>query len=187
MEPVRATLIVNPYASSVTEEAVRAVERELAAAYELETVLTERRGHAIEFARDAATETIFSFGGDGVANEVLNCVSGDRTLGFVPGGGTNVLPRALGLPRDAVETARRLPAATPRRISLGRANGRRFAFSAGIGLDSQSVRTGLELANTARPDVVEVLPGILPEVISDVRHRCGRPVIAGGMRSNCIK
>src|SRR5690348_9650233 len=105
---MRATLIVNPYASAVTEDLVRAVERELAAAYEVETVLTERRGHAIELARDVETETLFSFGGDGVSNEVLNGVSGDRTLGFVPGGGTNVLPRALGLPRDAVEAARRL-------------------------------------------------------------------------------
>ena len=48
-------------------------------------------------------------------------------------------------------------------------------------LDSQSVRTGLELANNVRPDVVEVLPGILPDAIADVWHRCGRPVIAGGM------
>src|SRR5262249_5338919 len=50
---VRATLIVNPYASAVSEELVRAVERELAAAHEVETVLTERRGHAIELARSA--------------------------------------------------------------------------------------------------------------------------------------
>ena len=48
-------------------------------------------------------------------------------------------------------------------------------------LDSQSVRTGLDLANSVRPDVVEVLPGILPEVISDISHRIGRPIIAGGM------
>jgi diacylglycerol kinase family enzyme len=137
---VQATLIVNPYASAVTEERVRAVERELSAAYELETVLTERRGHAAELAREAQTGTIFAFGGDGVSNEVLNGADGTKQLGFVPGGGTNVLPRALGLPRDAVAAARRLIRAGPRRISLGRANGRRFAFSAGIGLDSQAVR-----------------------------------------------
>jgi diacylglycerol kinase family enzyme len=137
---VRATLIVNPYASAVTEERVRAVERELGRAYELLTVLTERRGHAVELAREAPTETIFAFGGDGVFNEVLNGVDGARQLGFVPGGGTNVLPRALGLPRDPAAAARRLTAASPRRISVGRANGRRFAFAAGIGLDSQAVR-----------------------------------------------
>ncbi len=137
---VRATLIVNPYASSVTEELVRAVELELGAAYELETVLTERRGHAVELARDSDGEAILAFGGDGVFNEVLNGADGRRLLGFVPGGGTNVLPRALGLPNEAIAAARRLTTARPRRISLGRANGRRFAFSAGIGLDSQAVR-----------------------------------------------
>jgi diacylglycerol kinase family enzyme len=137
---VRATLIVNPYASSVTEEGVRAVERELGAAYELTTLLTERRGHAIELARDADGDAIFAFGGDGVFNEVLNGADGTRPLGFVPGGGTNVLPRSLGLSGEAIAAARSLTTARPRRISLGRANGRRFGFSAGIGLDSQSVR-----------------------------------------------
>jgi glycerol uptake operon antiterminator len=48
-------------------------------------------------------------------------------------------------------------------------------------LDSQSIRTGLDQAHNARPDVVEVLPGILPRVIADVAHRVQTPVIAGGM------
>jgi diacylglycerol kinase family enzyme len=51
-----------------------------------------------------------------------------------------VLPRALGLPRDPVEAARRLKAGYTRRIALGRANGRRFAFAAGVGLDAELVR-----------------------------------------------
>ena len=61
-------------------------------------------------------------------------------LGFVPGGGTSVLPRALGLPRDPLQAARRLLAGRTRRISLGRANGRRFGFAAGIGLDAELIR-----------------------------------------------
>jgi diacylglycerol kinase family enzyme len=137
---VRATLIVNPYASSVTEERVRDVERELAAGYGLETILTERRGHATELARGADGDAILVFGGDGVANEVLNGVDGSRPVGFLPGGGTSVLARALGLPRDPLAAARRLVGAEQRRISLGRANARRFAFAAGIGLDSEAVR-----------------------------------------------
>jgi diacylglycerol kinase family enzyme len=137
---VRATLIVNPYASSVSEERVRDVERELGAAYELETLLTERRGHATELTREAQGEVIFAFGGDGVFNEVVNGADGTKALGFVPGGGTSVLPRALGFPRDPVAAARALVSALPRRISLGRVNGRRFVFGAGIGLDSEAVR-----------------------------------------------
>lgn len=137
---MRATLIVNPYASSVTEERVRDIERTLAAGYALETILTERRGHATELARAADGDAILVFGGDGVANEALNGVDGSKPVGFLPGGGTSVLARALGFPRDPVAAARRLMRAQPRRISLGRANGRRFAFSAGVGLDSEAVR-----------------------------------------------
>jgi diacylglycerol kinase family enzyme len=137
---VRATLIVNPFASSVTEERVRSVEQALEATWELEVVLTEGRGHAMELAAAAAGDVVFAFGGDGVFNEVLNGVDGSRPLGFIPGGMTNVLPRALGLPRDPIAAARRLALDRTRRISLGRVNGRRFGFTAGIGLDSQSVR-----------------------------------------------
>ena len=80
------------------------------------------------------------FSGDGGFNEVLNGIDGTTPLGLVPGGGASVLPRALGLPNDHVEAARRVRSGTARRISLGRINGRRFGFSAGIGLDAELVR-----------------------------------------------
>ncbi|TME35697.1 MAG: glycerol-3-phosphate responsive antiterminator [Chloroflexi bacterium] len=48
-------------------------------------------------------------------------------------------------------------------------------------LDSQSVLTGVELAHNVRPDVVEVLPGILPGVIADLVRRNEWPLIAGGL------
>ncbi len=80
------------------------------------------------------------FSGDGGFNEALNGVRPGTVLGFVPGGGTSVLPRALGLPRDPVEAARALATGRERRISLGRSNGRRFGFAAGVGLDAELVR-----------------------------------------------
>jgi glycerol uptake operon antiterminator len=48
-------------------------------------------------------------------------------------------------------------------------------------LDSQSVRTGMELAHNIRPEVVEVLPGILPSIVADLVQHLDRPVIAGGL------
>jgi diacylglycerol kinase family enzyme len=128
---VQVTLIVNPFASRVTEERVRALEGRLDV---VETLLTERRGHATELAASAAGDAVFVFGGDGVVNEVLNGLPAGKPLGLVPGGYTNVLARALGVPGDPAQAVRR------RRISVGRANGRRFAFSAGIGVDSEAVR-----------------------------------------------
>ncbi|MDX6397485.1 MAG: hypothetical protein QOJ43_893 [Gaiellaceae bacterium] len=134
---MRTTLIVNPYASRVTPALTEQVAAALGAE---ETVFTERAGHAVELARDAGTEAVVVYSGDGGFNEVLNGVGPDTILGFVPGGGTSVLPRALGLPRDPVEAARVIAAGRTRSISLGRANGRRFGFAAGIGLDAELVR-----------------------------------------------
>jgi diacylglycerol kinase family enzyme len=137
---MNVTLIVNPFASRVTEEHVRDLERHLDV---IETLLTERRGHATELAAGAAGDAVFVFGGDGVVNEVVNGLPPGKPLGIVPGGYTNVLARALRVPADPAQAVRR------RRISLGRANGRRFAFSAGIGVDSEVVR---ELETLRRMD-----------------------------------
>jgi diacylglycerol kinase family enzyme len=135
----RDLLIVNPFASAVSDTAVEAVARVLG---DVEVRYTEHRGHATELARSASgtVETIYVFSGDGGFNEVLNGVDGRTPLGLIPGGGASVLPRALGLPRDPLRAARRLLARRMRRISLGRVNGRRFGFSAGLGLDAELVR-----------------------------------------------
>jgi diacylglycerol kinase family enzyme len=138
-----AALIVNPQASGVTPDLIVAVERELDAGGPVETVLTERPLQAIELAEELSSrcERIYVFAGDGGYNETVNGVHGDVALGFIPGGSTSVLPRALGLPRDPLECARVLArAGKPRRISLGRVNGRRFTFSSGLGLDAELVR-----------------------------------------------
>jgi diacylglycerol kinase family enzyme len=110
------------------------------------TVRSAHPRHAVELAREAGdADALIVFSGDGGFNEALNGVErDDLPLGFVPGGGTSVLPRALGLPRDPVEAAERLADALARdrtrRISTGRVDGHRFAFSAGIGLDAEAVR-----------------------------------------------
>jgi diacylglycerol kinase family enzyme len=133
-------LIANPFASGVTERKLAAVQAALPAG--TETVLTQARGEATELAAEWSprAEAIYVFSGDGTYNEVINGLRKDIPVGFVPGGGTSVLPRALGLPRDPVRAAARLTQGQTRRISLGRINGRRFAFSAGIGFDAELVR-----------------------------------------------
>ena len=131
------TLVVNPYASRVTPELAEQVAAALGAD---QTVFTERAGHAVELTRDAETDTVVVFSGDGGFNEALNGARPETLLGFVPGGGTSVLPRALGLPREPLAAARAIAAGRTRRISLGRANGRRFGFAAGVGLDAELIR-----------------------------------------------
>jgi diacylglycerol kinase family enzyme len=133
-------LIVNPYATRVTDELVARVEAVLPPG--LTTVRTRGQGDATVLAREVPSDAdaIYVFSGDGTFNEVLNGVDGTIPIGFIPGGGTSVLPRALGVPRDAVAAAAQLARGRTRRISLGRVDGRRFGFSAGIGLDAELVR-----------------------------------------------
>jgi diacylglycerol kinase family enzyme len=140
-------LIVNPFASRVSEEGIAAVERELSRAGTVEVIRTERPGHATELVVDACrrrSDAIVVFSGDGGFNEALNGLHADVPVGFLPGGGTSVLPRALGLPHDpgaaAAQVAAAIGAGRTRRITLGIVNGRRFAFAAGVGLDAEAVR-----------------------------------------------
>jgi diacylglycerol kinase family enzyme len=143
----RALLIVNPYSTHVTGSRITEVERALRERVELETQFTRHPGHATELAAEAASDAvdaILVFSGDGTYNEALNGADGALPYGFLPGGGTSVLPRALGLPRDPAAAARALGDALAegrtRRISLGAVNGRRFSFSAGLGFDGEAVR-----------------------------------------------
>ena len=147
---MRRVLIVNPAASRVSPAVVTGVEKALAAAGPVETLTTESAGHAAELAAACADcEAVYVLAGDGGYNEVANGMAASVPVGFLPGGATSVLTRALGLPRDPVECARRLAAAGRHRsISLGRATyagpagggSRRFTFCAGVGLDAELVR-----------------------------------------------
>ena len=140
-------LVVNPFATRVTQAKLVAVQETLARVTEPRILLTERPGHATDLvtgACRAGADAIVVFSGDGGFNEALNGLDRDIPIGFLPGGGTSVLSRALGLPPDAVRAAEQVADALAqertRRITVGRVNGRRFAFGAGIGLDAEAVR-----------------------------------------------
>jgi len=142
-----AVLVVNPFATRVTQEKLAGVVAALTPHVDLTVKLTERRGHATELVAEACragTDAVVVFSGDGGFNEALNGLEADIPIGFLPGGGTSVLSRALGLPLDPVKAAQRVGEAIEqrrtRRITLGRVNGRRFAFNAGLGLDAEAVR-----------------------------------------------
>lgn len=142
-----AILIVNPFASGVDEHRLAAVRAALPR--DTETRVTTAAGEATEIARGIHdADSLYVLGGDGTYNEVVNGLRADVPVGFLPGGGTSVLPRALGLPRDPVAAAKQVAGGRTRRIGLGRVNGRRFTFSAGIGFDAELVRRVDELGRS---------------------------------------
>ena len=144
---MKAVLVVNPFATRVTREKLAVVQGQLERVADLTVVVTERPGHATELvteACDGGCEAVVVFSGDGGFNEAVNGLAAGIPIGFLPGGGTSVLSRALGLPADPAAAARRLAeslvAGRTRKITVGRVNGRRFTFGAGVGLDAEAVR-----------------------------------------------
>jgi diacylglycerol kinase family enzyme len=148
----RMLIIVNPYASTVSDRLRHLVVYALQGRFEVDAVDTEARGHAAELCREAAHEgydVVVAFGGDGTVNEAANGLisSGvevsSTPLCCLPGGSANVFAKMLGIPGDVVDATEHLLAMAddwrPRKVDLGVVNGRCFTFSSGLGLDASVV------------------------------------------------
>jgi diacylglycerol kinase family enzyme len=144
----RMLVIVNPYATTVSDRLKNLVVYALQGRYDVTAVDTEARAHAIEIgreARDGSYDIVVAFGGDGTLNEVANGLAGTGVpVSVLPGGSTNVVCRTLGIPNDVVDATEHLLGLAddlrPRRIDLGTANERRFVFACGAGLDAAVVK-----------------------------------------------
>ena len=148
VERKRMLVIVNPYATTVSDRLKNLVVYALQGRYEVDAIDTEGRDHATVLTREAAQEgydVVVAFGGDGTVNEAANGLAHSPTpLACLPGGATNVFCKMLGVPADIVDATEHLLRVAddwhPRRIDLAHVNGRAFTFSAGIGLDASVVR-----------------------------------------------
>jgi diacylglycerol kinase family enzyme len=145
---VRGLLIVNRNATSMTATVTDLAVRTLAGVLDLDVERTQYRGHARELAAATNADLVIVHGGDGSINEVVNglmgLTDGRPLIAVIPGGGGNVLARALGLPLDAAAAIRQVREAVAagrhRTIGLGLADDRYFTFGAGLGWDAEVVR-----------------------------------------------
>jgi diacylglycerol kinase family enzyme len=143
----RMLVIVNPYATTMSDRVKSLVVYALQGRYDVHAVDTQAKGHAIELCREAAHEgydVVVAFGGDGTVNEAANGLVGSPTpLTCLPGGATNVYCRMLGIPADVVDATEHLLGLADqwreRQVDVGRLGDRRFTFSAGMGLDASVV------------------------------------------------
>lgn len=149
----RFALIYNPASGQSTprrEEAIRkAVDLFRAGGVEADALVCDGPGRATTLAREAVRrgcDAVIACGGDGTVHEILQTLTGTEVaLGVIPLGTANALAAdlgLLGLPEDA---ARKLLAATPERIPVGRIHfhdpagqpaSRYFLVAAGIGADA---------------------------------------------------
>jgi diacylglycerol kinase family enzyme len=156
----RMLIIVNPYASTVSDRLRHLVVYALQGRFDVDAVDTEARGHATELCREAAHEgydVVVAFGGDGTVNEAANGLLGSSTpLTCLPGGSANVFAKMLGIPGELVAATEHLLALADdwrvRRVDLGvvgagDADGegdvvenRCFTFASGLGVDASVVQ-----------------------------------------------
>ena len=123
----RMLIIVNPYATTVSDRLKNLVVYALRGRYEVDAIDTNARDHATELSREAAREgydVVVAFGGDGTVNEAANGLAGsDTPLCCLPGGRANVYCRMLGIPNDVVDATEHLLLMAddwrPRRVDIG--------------------------------------------------------------------
>jgi diacylglycerol kinase family enzyme len=141
-------LIVNPYATTVSDRLKNLVVYALQGRYDVEAVATQAQNHATEIGREACEggyDVVVAFGGDGTLNEVANGMAGtDLPVAILPGGSTNVVCRTLGMPNDVVDATEHLLSLAddwqPRKIDLGKVDDRYFVFACGAGIDASVVK-----------------------------------------------
>ena len=135
----RALVIVNPYATAVSDRLRNLVVHALAARYEVEAVETRRAATRPRSRAQAAGDgydVVIAFGGDGTVNEAANGLAGLRHAAERPA--RRLRERVLQAARHSRRDRRRHPAPAgvaddfaPRRIDLGEVEGRLYTFSAG--------------------------------------------------------
>lgn len=140
------SLIVNPVAKGYSKRAFGSLLSNLKEAFgkNIEVLYTTKRGDAEGFARRLSSEggsVILVVGGDGTLNEVINGLANtDLPLGFIPSGTTNVAAKEFGIIENYTKALQQLLHSEPRRITLGRINGRYFLLMAGAGFDGFAVK-----------------------------------------------
>jgi len=140
---LRSILIYNPTAGQRRHG--RVMSRLLAAlsrgGFQVEPAATRCPGDATVLAREAVregVERVFVYGGDGTVREAaVGLQSSEVPLGILPGGTTNVLGRALGLPSSPVHTAERMELFRPQRFDIGVCGTTPFLMMASSGLDAE--------------------------------------------------
>lgn len=143
---MRIAFIINPTAGKGrAAKTIPEIERTMNGLENVEYSLlyTEKPGHAMSIAKDAAssgTDIVFAVGGDGTVNEVMNGLLDTSTaLAVLPCGSGNDFIRSLGISgktdkiiKDAVNGLKRL-------IDVGHINDRFFVNIASAGFDAEVV------------------------------------------------
>ncbi len=97
------------------------------------------------------------------------------------------LAKGVGKDREAIEFIKKFEVDG---IISTRVNIIKYAREAGFNtvqrffaVDSQSVETTVESIKASKPDMIEIMPGVIPKVITLLKSKVSMPIIAGGLIS----
>lgn len=178
-----AKVILNPYSNRWNSQK-RWAEAEAAltaAGVKFEVAFSERKGHLIELAEQAAREKfspIVVAGGDGSVGDVANGLMRAATskngtvgpLGIMPLGSANDIAFVLGLPTDLNEAARVIAKGKTRGMDLGRLNNQYFVNNSGAGLEPYV---------TIKHEKIRWIKGIARYLLAAVQGILDKPEWAG--------
>jgi diacylglycerol kinase (ATP) len=127
------------------------VARLAAVGFDVSVQPTTERGHATALAADASQaggcDVVFGLGGDGTLREIAVGLIGRSTpLAILPGGTTNVLALALGVPGNPLRAASLYGSTEQCALDVGTAAGIPFLMMISAGVDSELLRRASQAA-----------------------------------------
>lgn len=161
--------IVNPVSGTQSKELILSLldEKMDKAKYTWNVMYTERAGHAVEIAAQAAedrTDVVVAVGGDGTINEIArSLVHTDTALGIIPCGSGNGLARHLHIPMDFRKALEILNDGCMDTIDYGKINGSDFFCTCGVGFDAF---VSLKFAHAGRRGPLTYLEKTLQESLT---------------------
>ncbi|MDE6365953.1 MAG: diacylglycerol kinase family lipid kinase [Muribaculaceae bacterium] len=138
----KCLLIVNPRSGTSAKERIvkLASDKLTSAGISVETVMTERPGHATQLAAAAAadgTDIVVAMGGDGTVNETARALcNSSSTLGIIPMGSGNGLARHLSIPMDPAKAIGIIKSGRTEQCDYCTVNDRPFFCTFGMGFDA---------------------------------------------------
>ncbi|NLW03040.1 MAG: diacylglycerol kinase family lipid kinase [Clostridiaceae bacterium] len=189
---MRHVFIVNPAAGKGRSSAlIGSIEnrfRRFPEPYHIE--ITNHPGHATDIAKRLSAEgtpmRVYSVGGDGTLNEIINGVSGQHIeLGIIPCGSGNDAIRSIYNITDPHVLLKILPVASSTLLDMGKINGRYFINIASIGFDAEVVTLSRKFKRI--PPVsgsMAYILGVLTAVIGLKKHKVRITIDDGSERTN---
>lgn len=161
--------IVNPISGTHDKASVVSMLDDVIDAdrYTWDVAYTERAGHAVEIAAEAAArgvDVVVAIGGDGTVNEIGRSLVGtDTALAIVPLGSGNGLARHLRIPMDVRRALEVVNEGNIDVIDYGRLNDVCFFCTCGVGFDAF---VSMKFAEAGRRGLITYLEKTLQESLT---------------------